>query len=300
MTLVVLAAGMGSRYGGLKQLDPVTPHGEFIIDFSVYDAITAGYDKVVFVIKKENYSLFRESIGRRIENHIDVEYAFQTKELPSPYAAPENRSKPWGTGHAMLAAKGCFKGDFAVINADDYYGNTPFAHVKKYLDDNGSTSGRRHFCMIGYQLGNTLTENGTVSRGVCSIDGNDFLTGICENKKIEKCGDAACSYNEETCTKLALDTTVSMNLYGFTEEMMDYTEQAFERFLSSGTGDILTREFYLPTAVTEALEHGLCDVKVIKTRAHWYGVTYFQDKQKVVDQMQAYIQRGKYPDGLWD
>ncbi len=301
MTLVVLAAGMGSRYGGLKQLDPITENGSFIIDFTVYDAIKAGFDKVVFVIKKENYELFKESIGARIEKHIKVEYAYQElADLPEGYSVPEGRTKPFGTAHAVLAARDLIDDNFAVVNADDFYGRDAFmklgAHLsKKDLTENGVS----HCCMVGYELKNTLTENGTVSRGQCEINGEGFLTDVTERTKIKHEGDGAAYEEDGKWIPLSADTIVSMNCLGFAKEVIPHIQKGLTRFLDT-MGDPLKSEYYIPTAIKEMINASQADVKVYSTDAVWYGVTYHEDKEFVQTSIRNLISAGEYPEDLWN
>ena len=304
MTLVILAAGMGSRYGGLKQLDPMTEKGNFIIDFSVYDALRAGFDHVVFIIKEENLELFRSTIGERIERFVKVSYVFQSvNDLPAGFSAPEGRTKPYGTGHALLCAKDVVKDNFAVINADDFYGRDTFVQLAKHLRTAGKTNGVSHDCMVGFRLGNTLTENGSVSRGHCIVDENGMLTGITERTKIEKRGDHAAYLAEdgERWIDLPFDTIVSMNCWGFTPDFFAPLSVSFERFLTNDLPKNAQKaEFYLPFAVDEQRRAGLCDVKVYPTSSLWQGVTYAEDKERVKASLAAMIESGEYPASLWD
>lgn len=302
MTLVILAAGMGSRYGGLKQLDPMTEAGNFIIDFSLYDAIRAGFDKVVFIIKEENLELFRETIGARIEEKIAVEYAFQRgDDLPSGFSLPEGRVKPWGTGHAIYCVRNAVKENFAVINADDYYGRDTFVQLAKHLSVAGNEGGRAHHCMVGFALGNTLTENGTVSRGQCEVDADGMLTSVTERTKImkkETCAAYLCE-DGETWKEIPFDTIVSMNCWGFTPEIFGDLEREFSEFLSDLGDNPLKAEFYLPAAVDAQQKAGICDVKVYPTTSLWQGVTYPEDKERVKSAIRALIDAGEYPEDLW-
>ncbi len=295
MTLVVLAAGMGSRYGGMKQIDPITPDGEFIIDFSVYDAIRAGFNKVIFVIKKEMLEQFQETVGKRISPFIEVGYAFQGFDRLIPDGAiPAGRTKPYGTTHALLCAADQITDNFAVINSDDFYGRDAFSVMASHLEnaDGGAA-------MVGYVLKNTLTENGTVSRGVCKVGTDQHLVDIQEITKIEH-GDTAARYWEgEESFSLPYDTLVSMNFWGFTPAILEYLHSDFMSFISSNEGDPMKRECYLPMSVGHAMADGECKVKVYKTDAKWYGVTYSEDKQDVVKGIRSLIDAGVYPDGLW-
>lgn len=305
MTLVILAAGMGSRYGGLKQIDPITENGEFIIDFSIYDAIVAGFDKVVFVIKEENYDLFRETVSRRIEGSVRVEYCFQrTDDIPSDIKLPSGRVKPWGTAHAVLAARDAIEGDFAVINADDFYGRQAFELLAKHLKCNGTQSGEKeNCCMVGYRLGNTLTENGTVSRGICIADDNMELISVTECTGIARDGDGAKYTDTDGAEhKLSSDSIASMNCWGFTKNMLGYMWEGFEDFLRTldlNDPDWVKKEYYLPYSVASILADGKCTVKVYPTSAVWYGVTYHEDKEKVKSSIERLIESRVYPEDLW-
>ena len=300
MTLFVLAAGMGSRYGGLKQIDPMTSHGEFIIDFSVFDAIRAGFNRVVFIIKEENYETFRETIGDRLEGKIQVEYAFQSLDKCVPAEMiPAGRTKPWGTFHALLCAKDLLYEPFAVINADDFYGADAYATVAKFLRNAEKKSKNHSFAMVGYRLGNTLTDAGSVARGVCRME-NGMLKSIQECTKIYKIPEGA-RYEDENGVDVILppDTPVSMNFWGFTPEIFDTAEKYFRDFLAADKKDPLKAECYLPTVVGQMLNDGLCDVTVLETTAQWYGVTYHEDKASVIEKIRALVAAGEYPDGLW-
>ncbi len=298
MTLVILAAGMGSRYGGLKQLDPITENREFIIDFSVYDAIKAGFDKVVFIIKKENYELFKESIGSRVEPYIKTEYAFQEIDnIPDGFTVPDGRVKPWGTAHALFCAKEFIDGNFAVINADDFYGRDTFMRLASHFDN---STDDKSFCMIGYVLKNTLTENGTVSRGVCTLDENGKLCGINERTKIRMCGTDAEYLEGEEWIHLDGESVVSMNCWGLTPAIFPYLEEKMVEFFSDEIGDALKKEMYLPAVVDSMMGDGECDVKVYTTTSQWYGVTYPEDKPAVKASIAAMIDSGEYKKGLWE
>lgn len=299
MTLVVLAAGLGSRYGGLKQLDPITEHGEFIIDFSVFDAIRAGYDKVVFIIKRENETLFRETIGRRLEKHVKIAYVFQEIAPEIAKYFPAERVKPLGTAHALLCAEKEIEGPFAVINADDFYGASAYALAKEYLETAKTENGKRHFCMVGYELANTLTEHGTVSRGICVSDENAFLESITERTKIKKDGDAAAFLEGEEWYPVAADSIASMNFFGLDSSFFADLKEFFNRFLEDQSKDPMKGECFLPSAVSASLNAGTCSVKVLVSRDRWFGVTYPEDKPVVVDSIRKLATDGKYPNELW-
>lgn len=303
MTLVILAAGMGSRYGGLKQLDPMTDSGDFIIDFSIYDAILAGFDHVVFIIKEENLALFRESIGERIEKRVRVTYAFQKlDDLPTGFFVPEERTKPWGTGHAIYCVRDIVKDNFAVINADDFYGRDTFMQLAKHLSVSSAENGVAQHCMVGFRLGNTLTENGTVSRGHCLVDENGMLEGVTERTKIMKKDSCAAYLDDdgETWIDLPFDTIVSMNCWGFTTDIFTNLESDFKKFLSNLGENPLKAEYYLPAAVDTQRQNGFCSVRVYPTQSVWHGVTYAEDKARVKNSIRAMIDSGEYPEKLWD
>lgn len=301
MTLVIMAAGMGSRYGGLKQIDPVTPHGEFIVDFSIFDAVRAGVDKVVFIIKPENYDVFRETVGARIENKVKVEYVFQTlDDIPDGYVVPEGRTKPWGTGQAVLCCKNKVNEPFIVINADDFYGADAYAKLTDFLAS-VKHDGKPHFAMVGYVLENTITENGSVARGVCESE-NGMLKCVTERTKIME-NDGKVQYLEaDVWHDLDRRATVSMNFWGFTPEIFDMLEADFKDFLyevKNGAKDPMKGEFFLPFVVARAIDEGRCDAAVLNTDAKWYGVTYHEDKPALEKFIRDSVARGDYPDGLW-
>ncbi|MBQ9086187.1 MAG: nucleotidyltransferase [Clostridia bacterium] len=298
MTLVILAAGMGSRYGGLKQLDPITDRGEFIIDFSVYDAIRAGFDKVVFVIKEENLELFRQTIGSRFESKIQVKYVFQDlKDLPEGFAVPEGRVKPWGTAQALLAARHEVHEPFAVINADDFYGKSAYELLAKHLSA-PKKEGESEYCMIGYVLENTLTENGTVSRGICCVGEDGYLVDVTERTAIRREGNHAVFCENGAESALPLNAIASMNCWGFTPDIFAEVEAGFKSFLSDLGPNPQKCEYYLPFAVREMMEAGRCRVRVYESDSAWYGVTYHEDKEKVQNSLAELKVRGVYPDSL--
>lgn len=300
--LVIMAAGMGSRFGGLKQIEPVSDKGEIILDFSLYDAVMAGFNKVVFVIKEENEAAFRELIDNKAGKYIDVEYVFQKLEdLPEGYKVPEGREKPWGTGHAVLAARKVVDGPFAVINADDYYGPGAFQTMYSFLE-NAEDDDKYKYCMVGFQIENTLTENGYVSRGVCELSEDNMLTDITERTKIQW-QDEKIVFTEDdgaTWTELPRGTFVSMNFWGFTSSMMKEMESRFPAFLDKAMVDNpMKGEYFLPGVVDQLIQEGKAEVKVLKSMDRWYGVTYKEDKESVVDALQSMKDKGEYPDVLW-
>lgn len=298
MTLVVLAAGMGSRYKGLKQIDPISRAGEFIIDFSVYDAIRSGFNKVVFIIKRDLYDTFRQTIGKRLERFVEVRYVFQENQFLDGAPVPPDRVKPFGTAHALLACLGEVNEPFVVINADDFYGADAFRCVAEYLQ-NHPYDGKCHFCMAGYVLDNTLSKSGYVSRGECFVDASGYLTGITERTKICEDGDTVKYLDGEAWKPIPRDTTVSMNFFGFTPEILTYIRDGFLRFVHDPATDLAKAEYYLPHAVTQMLRDGLCDIRVLHTSAKWFGVTYPEDKPAVAEEIDKMISSGIYPDGLW-
>ena len=302
--LVVMAAGMGSRYGGLKQIDPVGGHGQLIIDYSIYDARRAGFDTVVFVIKHEIEDNFKSAIGDRLSKVINVKYAYQElTDLPAGYTVPEGRVKPWGTCHAILAARKVVEGPFAVVNADDYYGPEAFREIYQYLERHGDSPDRYEFAMVGYRLGNTVTEHGHVARGVCEEDENHCLLRATERTKILKDG-ANARFTEDdgrTWTPLSGDTIVSMNLWGFTHSFLHEAEVRFPAFLDKALAENpLKGEYFLPSVVTQLLEEGRARVKVLRSGDRWYGVTYQEDKPVVVAAIAEMTASGLYPDKLWE
>ena len=301
--LVVMAAGMGSRYGGLKQIDPVDREGHIIMDFSIYDAVKAGFEKVVFIIKRENEADFRAAIGDRLSGVIQVEYVFQELgNIPQGYQVPEGRVKPWGTGHAILSCLGTVDAPFAVINADDYYGSHAFQMIYDYLTTHKDDEKYR-YTMVGYVLENTLTENGHVARGVCVTDQDGYLQEINERTHIEKRGQET-AYTEddgETWTVIPEGSTVSMNMWGFTESMLGELKNRFSKFLDENLEkNPLKCEYFLPFVVDELLNEGKATVKVLKSLDKWYGVTYKEDKPVVVAAIQAMKDQGLYPEKLWE
>ena len=300
--LVIMAAGMGSRYGGLKQIDPVDAQGHIIMDFSIFDAKRAGFEKVVFIIKRENEADFKEAIGKRIEKVMDVEYVFQDiHNIPQGFEIPEARVKPWGTAHAVLSAIDVIDGPFAVINADDYYGRDAFQKIYDYLSSHEDDEKYR-YTMVGYQLENTLTENGYVSRGVCSMNDAGELVSVTERTRIEKKGDGA-AYTEDdgaTWTVLPKNSIVSMNMWGFTASFLQEIKNGFVAFLQEGLkANPMKCEYYLPAVVSRLLEEDKATVAVLESEDKWYGITYKEDKPMVVKAIQQLKDSGLYPESLW-
>lgn len=301
--LVVMAAGMGSRYGGLKQMDPMDDGGHVILDFSVYDAMLAGFEKVIFIIKRENEDVFRECIGDRIAKRMQVEYAYQDlNALPEGYSVPEGRQKPFGTGHAVLCCKDKIGGPFAVINADDFYGRHAFQMIYDYLSRPKDDNGRYQYVMVGYIMENTLTENGHVARGVCRIDESGHLVEIHERTRIEKRGDVTAYTEDEGATWVTIPegSIASMNMWGFEQNLMEELEERFPAFLEENlSANPLKCEFFLPSAVQQLMEEGKAEVAVLKSEDRWYGVTYKEDKETVMKAIADFKAQGIYPTKLW-
>jgi hypothetical protein len=294
-TLLVLAAGMGSRYGGLKQIDPVGPAGETIIDYSIYDAMRAGFGKLVFVIRHDIEQQFREIVGSRFEKRIAVEYAFQElNKLPAGFSVPEGRTKPWGTTHAILMAESVVKEPFAAINADDFYGQRAYQVLAEHL-----TAGTADYAMVGFILKNTLSDHGSVARGVSRTDAQHYLTSIVEMLKIERDGAGAKNTDADgKVTKLNGDEAVSMNFWGFTPALFPQIKTAFETFLQK-SGRELKSECYIPMTVGELVTGGQAKVKVLRSADSWFGVTYREDRPQVVESIRQLIAKGDYPAKLW-
>lgn len=300
MTLVIMAAGMGSRFGGLKQIEPINDEGDFIIDYSIYDAIQVGFTKVVFIIKKENYEIFRDTVGKRIENKIKVEYVFQdVKDLPNGYTCPINREKPWGTGHAILCAKDKVNEPFAIVNADDFYGKDAFITISKFLKKINEYKEKLPCAIVGYHLINTVTENGSVKRGVL-IEENGKLVELIESK-IEKENGKFMAYplEKEESFEVLPNTLVSMNMLAFTPEIFDYLEKGFKEFLDNNI-DNLKSEFLIPSYVNELMNKGIMDVHVLNTTAKWLGMTYKEDLESVKNEIKLLHKSKIYPEKLWN
>lgn len=301
--LVIMAAGIGSRFGGgIKQLAAVGPNGEIIMDYSIHDAIEAGFDKIVFIIRHDIEEAFKEAIGDRIEKicaglGVEIDYAFQALEnVPEGFSVPEGRSKPWGTGQAVLACKGIIKEPFAVINADDFYGRDGFRVLGQWLS---KADGQNRYCMVGYRVGNTLSESGTVARGICRTDANNYLTGVVERTDIARVdGRITFTGDDGQPTTTDDNTPVSMNMWGFTPDYFRYSEEYFKEFLRANI-DNPKAEYYIPLMVNKLITEGTATVEVLDTTAKWFGVTYAADRQGVVDKIRALVDAGEYPAKLF-
>ncbi|MGB7266223.1 MAG: sugar phosphate nucleotidyltransferase [Terracidiphilus sp.] len=294
-TLLVLAAGMGSRYGGLKQIDPVGPAGETIIDYSIYDALRAGFGKLVFIIRKDIEEAFRETVGSRFEKRVAVDYVFQSLEdIPPRFSVPAGRTKPWGTTQAILLAADAIHEPFAAINADDFYGAESYGELARHL-----TSGSPDYAMVGFILRNTLSDFGSVARGVCQVSDDGFLRSIVELTKVERDGDGGRNTAPDgAVTKLSGDEPVSMNMWAFTPRVFDQLRERFEQFLEHNSSD-LKAECYIPNTVGELVRDGEARVKVLRSRDSWFGVTYREDRPRVVESIRGLIAAGQYPERLW-
>ena len=297
--LVIMAAGMGSRYGGLKQLDAIGPNGEKIIDYTVFDAAQAGFGKAVFIIREELRDLFDELIANRIRSHFPVEYVYQDMQRLPGGKSIDKREKPWGTGHAVWCCKDTVREPFAVVNADDYYGPGVFQRIAEFLMQQQAISSPAHYCMAGYLLANTLTEHGTVARGICQVE-NGLLKSITEHTQIERQQTTAVSHmdNGTDCT-LPLNSIVSMNCWGFTPDFFDHLERELAYFLQDPSKDLTRDEFYLPAVASKCVEDGVADVTVLQTPDQWYGVTYQEDKPAVTAAIH-HLAQTIYPPQLWD
>ena len=300
-TLVVLAAGMGSRYGGLKQVDPVGPSGEAILDYSVFDAHRAGFGKVVFIIRKDIEQVFREQVGSKYEGLLPVEYAFQDiNDLPAPFTVPEGRTKPWGTAHAIRAARHIVHEPFAAINADDFYGRDAFAKLARFLSDNqrAKACDKLSFAMVGYKLSLTLSDHGSVARGICSLDDAGRLTKVVEHVKLVKTATGA--HDDDPAAEVkdfTGDERVSMNLWGFTPELFDALETRFPEWLAANIAREKS-EWYIPFVVDEMIHEGKATVDVLPTDSSWFGVTYREDKPFVTSEIRKLVDAGEYPEKL--
>jgi hypothetical protein len=299
-TLAIMAAGIGSRYGGLKQIDPVGPSGEIIIDYSVYDALRAGFGKVVFIIRKDMAETFREKVGRNVEVRTEVAYVLQELTgVPAGFRVPPGRKKPWGTGHAVLSARGRLSGPFAVINADDFYGASSFRTLASHLAG-GSGGDGGDYCLVGYTLWNTLSDHGHVARGVCTAGADGYLAGICERTRIERHGGAVRFSEDEgkSWTEIPRDALVSMNMWGFTPGFVEELDRRFPKWLACNL-DRPKAEFYIPAVVGEMIVEGAARVRVLPTTEKWFGVTYREDAPAVKAAIREMVARGIYPGGLW-
>ena len=295
LTLVILAGGMGSRFGGLKQVEPFGPNGEFIIDYSCFDAIKAGFTKIVFIIKEENYDLFRETIGKRIEDKIDVSYAFQSvSDIPSGYDY-KDRTKPWGTAHAVLCCKNKVKGNFVMINSDDYYGPDAYQKIKEFFDNNHDDN---TYSMVAFRVCNTMTENGSVKRGVCESN-NDYLTNIIESK-IERVNGKimASPLDGRDEFEVEENALVSMNFFGFNDKLFETLEKGLKEFFEKNKNDLSSCEYLIPDVVADEIHHGK-KVCVLESTDKWFGVTDREDKDFVVSEIRKLIDKGVYPENLW-
>ena len=301
--LVIMAAGIGSRFGkGIKQLAKVGPSGEIIMDYSIHDALEAGFNKVVFIIRKDIEEEFREVIGNRIEKITQVEYVYQDiQDLPEGFTCPAERTKPWGTGHAVLAAKKVIKEPFVVINADDYYGKEAFVKIHEYLTADREKTDKMDICMAGFILENTLSDNGGVTRGICALDEQKKLVGITETYNIQKTENGPAAVDEETGEKTALDekTLVSMNMWGLTPELLEVLEKGFRKFLAEIKPGELKKEYLLPSVVDSMIKEGTAQVSVLKTHDTWFGVTYQEDKEKVMESFKELVRKGIYKEQLF-
>ena len=300
-TLLLLAAGMGSRYGGLKQLDGLGPNGETIMDYSIYDAIKAGFGKIVFVIRKDFEDDFRQKVLSKYEGHIPAEVCFQAMDkLPEGFKVPEGRQKPWGTNHAVMMAKGLIHEPFCVINCDDFYNRDAYMVMGKFLSELPEGSKNR-YSMVGFRVGNTLSENGTVARGICSKNNEGHLTEVVERTEIMRVDGKVCYKDEEGKWVAVEDNTpVSMNMWGFTPDYFEYSDEYFKEFLSDAKNmENLKAEFFIPLVVNNLIHAGTATVKVLDTTSKWFGVTYAADRQATVDRIQKLIEEGVYPNRLF-
>lgn len=298
-TLVILAAGMGSRYGGLKQVDPVGPSGETIMDYSIYDAERAGFDRVVFVIRRDFEAIFKETIGAKYKNLVEVDYAYQEMgDLPIGYSLPQDRVKPWGTAHAIYAARHMVEGSFAAINADDFYGQEAFQKMGEFLSREPASQGMLNFAMVGYLLEQTLSENGSVARGVCTLGPQGLLKGVKEMTRLVRVeGGIENQEIPDSPQRLTGKERVSMNMWGFTPELFAALDDRFPRWLERNAGNVKA-EWYIPFVVDELVKEGLATVSVLPTEGRWFGVTYREDKPKVVEAISKLVEEGIYPERL--
>jgi choline kinase len=298
-TLLILAAGIGSRYGSLKQIDPLGPSGETIIDYSIYDAIRSGFGKVVFVIKEEIAKEFREVFSDKIRGKIDLDYVYQEiSKVPEGVTVSKERMKPWGTGHAVLMAAGKIHEPFAVINSDDFYGRDAFHSLATFYGS-GTPRNENEYCMVGYELGKTLSEHGTVSRGICRADGKFFLEDVTERTKIERAGTEIVYLDDQGISvPIPENTTVSMNFWGFTPSFFNHLESGWLEFIRSNAGS-LKAEFYIPSVVNEMVVKKEASVKILKSQEQWFGMTYREDRDRVITRIRGLVEAGIYPSNLW-
>lgn len=299
-TLLILAAGMGSRYGGLKQVDPVGPSDETLMDYAVFDAWRAGFDRVVFVIRREFEAEFRNRIGSKFEGRVAVDYAFQSlADLPAGMSVPADRQKPWGTAHAIRAARDVLHAPFAVINADDFYGRDAFASLASFLRAKPPPDGRFHFAMVGYRLNQTLSEHGTVARGVCRVSSGGYLESVTEMTKLTPVAGGVENREDPAApVRLTGRETVSMNLWGFTPDLLSELDRRFPDWLAANAGDPQA-EWYIPSVVNHLLREGRSDVRVLPTDTPWFGITHREDRARVAEAIRQLVQAGGYPGNLW-
>lgn len=298
MDLVILAAGMGSRFGGLKQIEPIDKYGNFIIDYSIYDAKRAGFDRVVFIIKEENYEIFKNTIGKRVEDKIETHYAFQSLDLiPEGYTLPSDRVKPLGTAQAILAAKPYVSDKFIIINADDFYGSDAFKVAADFLKNSNNPN---VYANVAYRVTNTMTENGSVKRGVLVFDENKKLNSLIESK-IEKVNNdiIATPLEGGDVMNISSDTLVSMNMFCFNKNIMDYIEEGFKPFMEANKNNLASCEYLIPTVVSDLIHDNKISVDILATKAVWYGITYKEDKDNVVKSLENLMNNGEYPEGIW-
>jgi len=300
-TLVVMAAGMGSRFGGLKQVEPVGPNGETVLSYAIHDALNAGFDRIVFVIRKETEALFRERVGKFAEQQADTAYVFQElDELPNGHKAPQGRTKPWGTAHAVLCCKDAVRAPFAVINADDYYGQSSYVTLADYLRNACDTPETYEYCMVGFLLRKSLSSNGTVSRGVCTVDADDNLVDVVERTRIREFeGAAQYTEDDEQWITLPDDSLASLNMWGFGPSLFDELDERFANFLDARATEPKS-EFFIPAVVSELLAEDRARVRVLRTDERWFGVTYREDLQSFRQAIRIKIREGIYPESLWD
>ncbi len=297
LTLLVMAAGMGSRFGGLKQIEPMGPNGEFLIDYSVYDAIKAGFKKIVFIIKEENYDLFKETIGKRVEDKINTSYVFQDMmSLPEGCTVVEDREKPWGTAHAIWCARDAIDGSFAIVNADDFYGYDAYRVMANFLDSKSDNE----YSLVGYKVENTLTENGAVKRGVCEVE-NGYLTSLIESNVRKENGEIIVTpLDGRDAFVIEEDTLVSMNMLGFDPSIFKYINDTFKEFQDKNKDNLLKCEYLIPDVLERATLEGVSKTRVLSTTAVWEGVTYKEDKEPVQKRIRKRIENGEYPSNLWE